>query len=316
MYALCLEATHARGLGHLFRMLNLAHALRAREEDFVFVLNDYAPARSVLARAGMPFRIAPVRQLDADWETPLIAETGTAVWIDDRLDTDARHASRVKSAGVRRVTFDDRGSGARLADLHVAALAFLQGAPLEGARVLTGIDYLILNPDIVPLRRLRRQARRWIVTLGGTDTWGATVSAVKVLAETDREVTVVLGPGFRHEAELEAVIPSRFQVKRNLPSLIEELSRHDVAVTGGGITAFEACASGLPTVVIASENFEIPVGRHLAALGCARFAGHHAAFDRTALSASIAAEAMSAAGLARVPADGLERVCREVTGLA
>ena len=41
--------------------------------------------------------------------------------------------------------------------------------------------------------------------------------------------------------------------------MAEEMSRHDLAVTGGGMTPFEANAAGLPCIVVANETFEIQV---------------------------------------------------------
>ena len=315
MYALCVEASHSRGLGHLFRMLCLAECMRQRGQDFVFIVNRDDASRSILARAAVPLREAAIGDVDSGWETSLIAELKIQVWINDRLDTDVRHALRVTDAGAQLITFDDRGSGAEYADLHVAALAFLQGEHLGGRRLLTGIEYLILNAEIKVLRRMRKDSKRWIVTLGGTDTWGVTPKVVTALAERDCDVTVVLGPGFRHYAELNAVLPPRFQVKQGVPSLIAELAAHDVAVTGGGITAFEACSSGLPTIIVANEHFEVPVGRYLADLGCARFAGHYSSADWDVLRSTLPIEAMSAAGLAQVPADGVDRVWKAIAEL-
>ena len=260
--------------------------------------------------------MAPTPDAGSDWETAIIAERGVSVWVDDMLDTDQRHGARVKAAGAKRATLDDLGSGAAGADLHIAALASLQGQPLAGARVLSGLQFLILNPEIGKLRRPRTGHGSWVVTLGGTDTWGVTVKVVRCLAGTDRAVTVVTGPGFRHGAKLKAVTPRHFEVKAGVPSLVAELARHDVAVTGGGITAFEACASGLACIVVANEPFEIPFGRHLQSLGCARFAGHHQELREAALLEPLAVAEMSAAGLSGVRADGLERVCDEIAKLA
>ena len=67
-------------------------------------------------------------------------------WINDRMDTDHHHAKRVKHEQVKLVTFDDKGSGAVEADLHIAALAFDPEEYLAGKKVLRGLDYLVLEP--------------------------------------------------------------------------------------------------------------------------------------------------------------------------
>ena len=308
MFALCIKSSHARGMGHLFRALTLGQALVAKGHAIRFLVNEDPVAISVLAERGVAAE--PVNLLDwtSGWETELIARLGIRVWVNDRLDTDARHAERVKSAGLPLITFDDRGDGAAMADLNVAALAFDGRDQLRGRQVLVGPRYLILNQEIVHFRRVRTEAVPLLVTLGGSDTWGATVKVVELLARRGLAATIVVGPSFGHHHELAQVLTSAMVLKRGVPSLIAEMSRHGLAVTGGGITAFEANALGLPAIVVANEAHEIPIGRALEAFGGAIFAGHHTAIDISILDRELPIEAMSRAGLAAIDGRGTNRV--------
>jgi len=314
MFAICVESSHARGMGHLFRMRNLAHLLRARHLPFILLINDHAPALAVLRSEQLPFEVVDLGQA-AQWAPDVIRRHQPRVWLNDRLDTDLAHAQAVKAAGVALVTIEDRGAGATLADLHIASLVFT-GEPLAGRRVLRGLDYLILNPEIAQWRRERNEVRSLLVTLGGTDTYGATVKAVALLRKQGRAATVIVGPGFQHHEALRAELTADFTLKVGVASMIEEMSRHDLAITGGGVTSFEAAASGLPVIAIANEWFEVPMARHLASLGAARFAGHHSALDESAFAVPADVTAMSAAGLARVPLNGAERVCEALLEFA
>lgn len=308
MLALCIESSHSRGMGHLYRSLVLADALRQRGWPLRFLVNDDATARTVLAKNGYDATTVDLTDTAADWEGRIIAEQGIRLWIDDRLNTPAAHAHHVKVAGIPLVTFDDRGDGANLADLHIAALAFDPSEPLGGRRVLRGADVLILNPAIAQFRRLRRDLSSLLVTLGGSDTYGATVKVVAELARNGRAATVVVGPSFRHTRELDAVLTPAFTVKSGVPSLVEEMSRHDLAITGGGITAFEANAAGLPCIIVANELFEIPVGRALAGMGGALFAGHHENLDLSIFARNLPIQTMSRAALDHIGLDGLGNV--------
>lgn len=308
MIALCVESSHARGMGHLFRALNLADGLRASGHSPLFLVNPDAAGLDLLAERGYPSATVPLDDLQGNWESDVARRYGIRLWINDRLNTDIRHARRVKALGLPLVSFDDRGSGAESADIHVAALDFGERRQLGGSRVLHGPDYLILNPEIARYQRLRTAAGSLLVTLGGSDTYGVTVGVVKHLASIGRTATVVVGPAFAHlEALKDAMTPS-FELLSGVPSLIKEFHRHDLAITGGGITPFEAAASGLPCVVIANEQFEIPVGRALANLGAAVFAGHHENVDWKLLSAELPIATMSRAGIERVGLDGCRRV--------
>jgi len=308
MFALCIESSHARGMGHFYRALNLADGLANAGLAYTIYLNDHAPSRQILAERDVPHRLVNLEDFTGKWEASLIRQDGITLWLNDRLDTDVRHAKKIKVAGIPLVTFDDRGTGAALADLHIAALAFDAQERLGGKKLLRGADYLILNPQISGYTRLRKQLGSILVTLGGSDTYGVTVKAVRLLNEMRLKATIVVGPAFMHMGKLDEVLTRGFTLKRNVPSLIEEFHRHDLAITGGGITPFEANASGLPCVVIANELFEIPVGKELQRLGGSLFAGHHESLKSSLFNVELPLEQMSQAGMRNIGLQGTQRV--------
>jgi len=305
--ALCIEASHARGMGHLYRSLVLAQALAAAGQDCLFLVNDDPVACRILSQKGHRFESVPLHANEA-WEARIAASQQIDLWINDRHVTDAAHAARVKALGIPLVTFDDRGPGSADADLHIAAMIVDPQEPVAGRRILRGFDYLVLNPEISRFRRLRTGPGSTLVTLGGADTYGATVKVVKALAAAGRPATVVVGPAFRYHEELANAATPDFVIKDTVPSLIEEFSHHALAITGGGVTPLEACASGLPCIVVANEDFEGPIGRALDRLGAARFAGHHTALDVDLLSSALPIGDMSRDCLAAVPLRGVDRV--------
>lgn len=315
MFALCIESSHARGMGHFFRALNLVTALKRAGQACRIFINDHEPALRLLQSAGVAHVTVNLDDFESDWEGRLIKQENIHVWINDRLNTNARHATKVKRQGIPLATFDDRGDGASLADVNIAALAFDDSETLPGHRVLRGVDYLILNPEIACYRRVRSHAERLLVTMGGSDTYGVTVKVVRHLRARGRAATVIIGPGFRHDAELMEAINAEFEVKYGVPSLIAEFAHYDLAITGGGITPFEANASGLPCIVVANEFFEVPVARELARLGGSVFAGYHAGMDESVLTHDLPVGAMSQAGIEHIGLEGADRVVRELISL-
>lgn len=304
-------------MGHLFRSLNLADALMQAGHGVRFLVNDHVPSVRILREHGHRPDVVDLADEDSGWEAEAVTRLGARVWVNDRLDTDAAHVRRVKAAGVPVATFDDRGDGAALSDLNVAALAFApdDDVRIAGRRVLRGVDYLVLNPLIANFRRQRSELGSVLVTLGGSDTYGVTLKALSLLSGHAWPVTVVVGPGFAHHAELDAAISLRMVVKRGVPSMIEEMAHHDLAITGGGITPFEANAAGLPCIVIANEDFEVPVGLALQAMGGCRFAGHHAALDTTVFQRDLPIRDMSRMAMENIGLEGTRRVVEALEGL-
>jgi spore coat polysaccharide biosynthesis predicted glycosyltransferase SpsG len=315
MIALCVESSHARGMGHVFRSCVLADALTAAGYPVKFYVNDHGPTATLLRQRGILFDIVSLDDAGHDWECAAITRDRIDIWIYDRHGTDIRSAMRIKTMGIPLATFDDRGSGAAVADLHVAALVFEPDEALAGSRVVRGVKYLMLDPGISNYRRLRTSAEKLIVTLGGADTYGVTTKVMRLLSKAGRKATIVVGPAFMHGDELARETTKNFTVKRGVPSLVEEFANHDIAVTGGGMTPFEANASGLPCIVIANEDFEIPVGRELERLGGALFAGHHSRLDESMFTFNLPVEAMSKAALRQIPTDGTRRVVEAILSI-
>lgn len=315
MFALCVESSHQKGMGHLFRTINLIDVLNVNNAQYIVIINNNKIACEILKSKAIPYETVDLADYESDWETDLIQRYVIDVWINDRLDTDIRHARNIKKNGVRLVTFDDKGSGVELADIHVAAFAFAKEGQPKGRTVLAGLDYLILNKDITKYKRVRKKVGNIIVSLGGSDTYGVTLKVVDILKGLNKKATVHIGPSFRHRKELEAMIDKDFHIMSNVPSLIEEFYRYDLAITGGGMTPFEANASGLPCIIIANEIFEIENGKFLDELGSSVFAGYHENINVGSFNMDLDIEKMSMTGINSISLNGAENVYRMIQSL-
>jgi spore coat polysaccharide biosynthesis predicted glycosyltransferase SpsG len=314
VFAICVEASHARGMGHLFRALVIADALERRGNRVIFLVNECPAAREVLAKTHRRFEVETVAYSRGDWEASILHGRKIKVWINDRKDTDAAHVDRLKRAGLRVATFDDSGTGALVSDMNIVAIPSERGG-VAGKCVLRGLEYLVLDPAIGHHRRLRKVVRSVAIAMGGSDTYGLTVEVVRALQNDSRALTVVLGPGFRHDSELQPLLDRRITVRRGVESLAAELSPHDLAITAGGMTLFEACAAGLPCIAIAAEDWEAEAIKVLARAGACADAGNRLAFDRKRLASPVDVESMSKAGMNLLDLRGVERVIDAVTSL-
>lgn len=317
MIAFCVESSHEKGMGHLFRCLHLLEYLKSKEETVFVLINDHEPSVKLLEERDISFNIVDLKDRESNWESELIHKYNIAVWINDRLDTDIRHALKVKKNNIPLITFDDRGSGSELCDLHFAPLAFENTDQLKGVKVFTSVDYLILNPEIMQFQRLRTNAEKIIISMGGSDTYGVTVKVVQMLKSLGQSATVHIGPSFEHKTELAREIDDRFIVIDNVPSLVRAFHNYDLAITGGGITPFEANASGLPCIIIANETFEIPIGEYLHSNGSSLFTCYHEQLNSQKLSEifpaeTLSIESMSRLGMMRIPVNAMDKIYKEI----
>lgn len=313
MFAICVEASHQKGLGHLFRCLNVIDFLKSKNEDSIVFINDDPAACAILESRNIPFEIVELSNFNSGWEVTLAEKYGVHVWINDRLDTDIRHAKKVTEKDIKLITLDDRGSGAELSDINFGCMPVNYNYELKGQKVFKGVEWLILNKEIERFKRKRTALGKILVSLGGSDTYGATVKVVRILKELDKNAAIITGPSFEHTAELENEIDDRFMVKKNVPSLIEEFYEYDLAITGGGITPFEANASGLPCIIVANEHHEVENARFMDSLGSSVFAGHHEDLNIDVFSRELDIESMSRLGMAKLRTDAVENIYGEIS---
>src|SRR5256885_1665866 len=99
MFIFCLKTSHAMGMGHFFRMMHLHQTMQSHAAQVLFVLlGEHLPAEQWLEREGVAYVVADESQ--PGWETGLIERHRPAVWVNDRLATDAAHVARLQAAGV------------------------------------------------------------------------------------------------------------------------------------------------------------------------------------------------------------------------
>jgi len=274
MFAICIEASHSKGMGHLFRMLNFVEYLKKKNQQFIFVVNDNKKTINMLTNSDIAYKVVDIDDSSPNWESKIINEFDIKYWINDRLDTNQLHSLNVKKTGINLITFDDLGEGAKNSDINVCGL-FFNREEVEGKLVLRGVEYLILNSEIDLYKRERESIKNILVTLGGSDTYGVTIKALKILQDNNINASIHIGPSFEHINSLEDILTDQYELINNVPSLVEEFAKYDLAITGGGITPFEANASGLPCLVIANESFEITNGYFLDKIGSSKFLGFY-----------------------------------------
>lgn len=316
MFAVCIESSHQKGMGHLFRALNFIAFLNKKKKKHIVILNDDAAAKEILKHNGISFVTVDLEDVSGDWETRIIQQYRISVWINDRLDTNLQHSRNVKKNNIHLVSFDDTGDGAELADLNFGMMPCNYEKNLSGKIVKKGIEFFILNEDVVRYKRKRTEMKKILVTLGGSDTYGVTLKVIERIKHFNYDITIVTGPSFIHTKELDMISGGQFKIKKSISSLISEFYEHDIAITGGGITPFEANASGLPCLIIANERHEIENGEFLKRLGTSDYLGYYADIDFNNLSIKeYNIKEMSKLGMERIPENAVERVYDEIIKL-
>ena len=194
--------------------------------------------------------------------------------------------------------------------------------PDDGARRLVGPEYHVLDPRFriyeECLRATRGEARRILVSFGGSDPDGLTVRAAPALAGLDGvTVTALIGPGNpMNSGELRLLREAGVEIATGVVDVAPLLWDADVAVTAAGNTLCELAFLGTPGVVVSTRERQEGCARWFESRGTIQYLGPASDFDPAQLRAAVHAlldsesrrRAMSAAGRSLVDGRGAERV--------
>ncbi|HEX5213978.1 MAG TPA: hypothetical protein VFV98_00865 [Vicinamibacterales bacterium] len=244
------------GFGHLVRSLSLARAMGVRPLLCVRgpqLVADTALSlgADVVARGGL----GTIRALNPD-----------VVVIDDPVAKTARPwIAAARRAGAVVVTIHDLGIGCPDGDVVIDGSVTKTVRPDGRRRTLTGARYAILDPTLPVSARTADGNRRVLVALGGGRRRSTAMAIADAIAAADPGAEIRIAGGFAAPAVSSRSItwlpPTR--------GLGRELSRATVAVVGGGVSLYEACALGVPAVGVPVVRAQTPTVREFGRRGAA-----------------------------------------------
>lgn len=245
-----------RGFGHLVRCRSLARALGVRP---LIALRGTSDAVHLALSLGCDVVRGPASKLIGALQPDVLV-------VDDPVASDAkRWIDAARSAGCVVVSVHDLGLGCLDADLIVDGSITLWPAAGRG-ELLTGPRYAVLDPvfsgdgddqvsDADRHRAPEPRLPQLLIALGGGPRTELAREIANVLVGMEPRVDVRIAGGFLvpsapRQPHVTWVGPPR--------GLVHEFVRADVAVVGGGVSLYEACASGVASVGVPVVDAQRP----------------------------------------------------------
>jgi spore coat polysaccharide biosynthesis predicted glycosyltransferase SpsG len=252
------------GFGHLVRCRSLARALGV--EPLVSVRGT---ARTRRRAAAGGWRLATVRN-DEDLRR---LDLHVLVVDDPSITAVRTWVGRARRVGVAVATIHDLAIAAIDSDLVIDG-SVKSPRGLDGRfGSLRGLLYTILDPRVRTTReRLTRpRPRRVLVALGGGRRLATAARLVRAIAARVGDADIRVAGGFSVGRAMPALATGTWIHAQD--GLAEELASASVAVLAGGVTLYEACALGVPSVAVALTSAQHVTIRALARRGATVDAG-------------------------------------------
>lgn len=265
------DASPTLGVGHISRCLALADALYEKGWKCTFVVNRESnvtyPALSVSSHKVM------VPQIPNDPLSVAQVVGGTAdLLVVDHYNLDKKFESACRGWAESIMVVDDLADRPHDCDFLVdqsisrtiSDYKFL--TPIS-CRILVGPHYAMLRPEFSRIRQKSLERRnssqiinRILVAIGGSDPHDVTTTAICALMHCYQNINidVVLGKNSPNLNKVRNLIFSfRDKIKLHIDTqkMSELMLNADLAIGACGISSWERCTLGLPTIAITiAEN--------------------------------------------------------------
>ena len=285
------------------RCLALAQAWQDEGGDVLFAMAQGQPAIEARLRSE-GVRVVAVEaeagtSQDVAQTIGLASQHGAHWVVVDGYQFDAKYQAEVKRAGLKVLFVDDSGhardySADIVLNQNAHASCEIYASRHAHTRLLLGPRYALLRREFRGQRdlhgKITEQARRVLVTMGGSDPENLTLRAIEALEliSLERlEAVVVVGGSNLHASSLRRAAGKshkNIHLLTDVSNMSQCMKWAEVAASAAGSTCWEMCFFGLPAVLIDFAPNQTPVAEELSRLGAAVHLGNAASVTPRAMA--------------------------------
>jgi UDP-2,4-diacetamido-2,4,6-trideoxy-beta-L-altropyranose hydrolase len=330
------DASAYLGQGHLMRCLALAESLRDEGWQCHFVCQEKAghAIDGILCEDFLVHVMPDTNDWQADAEATLALLDTHAIdtLIVDHYGLDARWERQLHSHVRQLMVIDDLANREHDCDLLLDQNAGRNASDYQrlvpsNCIILAGSEFALLRKEFseqrVKIRPRNNVLEHLLISLGGADAGNVTDKVLLVLKEHPpvnlKTITIVLGKahtGIDAVRTRAAELPWPVRIILNAKNMAELMAEADLAIGGGGISSWERCCMGLPSLIIAIADNQLPGAMALQAIGGAQYLGDTLSFTpalRRTFERGLSAKDLSALSdnaFRLVDGNGLSRVLK------
>ncbi|MCI9633013.1 MAG: UDP-2,4-diacetamido-2,4,6-trideoxy-beta-L-altropyranose hydrolase [Ruminococcus sp.] len=265
------DSNTAIAMGHLMRCMAVAEALREKEVKPIFISADKFSEGFILKR-GYEFI-----SLESDWSCleleiekmqQVIKEYSIKVLLVDSYYITERYLSKLHEY-TKIVYIDDFGKDIYDIDAVICYANYYKEFKLKeryplGTNVLQGMRFVPLRKvfSTLPQKEISLKVKELVVLSGGTDyhnfLWNFTRNILEsTLFERLERVNLICGNYSEQYDKLtkEFAGVRKIHFYKAVDDIEKYMLRADVAISAAGVTSYELCAAGVPSIIyIVADN--------------------------------------------------------------
>lgn len=254
--------------GHVMRCLSIADAARMIGEKSTFILAD-EQAKELVEGRGYDTIILHTQWDDMDSEVEILAETirnyNIKSILIDSYQVTQYYLSAV-TAMTKTIYIDDRNAFVYPVDKLICYANYYEkfkyAERYDASKLYLGLQYVPLRKAFCGCEKkeIRKLAGRLLFMSGGTDNYDVLRSLLEKIDTTIYEqIDVICGMYYPHYEDLYEKYSGirNVRIHKAVNDIENYMRQADLAVAAGGMTLYELCAIGTPTISYAIADNQL-----------------------------------------------------------
>jgi len=282
------DADNQLGMGHFYRSLNLAKKIKNKNIQVTFLTKS--PIVVKLTPKDIPVVKLPMTKIKK--QKKILSFLKPDILIIDKREESSALINLYKQHSKKVWAIDYTSKNKKMIKYGINMLYPKTG--IKGKNSFSGLEYSILNESFIKTKKLSvsKKVKKLLVLQGGADTFCFTPKIVDSINQINENIsiTIVLGPSFKCKKELYKITKNsknQLKILQNVKNMSSLMKKHDIAITGGGMTLLELAHLGIPSIVICGAKFENETASMMQKAGFAINLGYNKKWSKAKLISAV-----------------------------
>lgn len=279
MFYIRADANEIIGTGHVMRCLSIAEEVRRQGEEVTFIIADERTEMIITEKGFQIICLSSVwNDLDKEIDKLLqvIAEYSISLLLIDSYYVTKEYLETLHRY-IRIAYIDDLNQFIYPVDYLINYNIYAENldypnqyrkADFLETKFMLGCSYAPLRPEFSNVQRvIKNKVSKILITSGGTDNYNVVGNILESLSArtwfSEMDYYVILGRFNIHKSELEERWRNSKNVHllSNVDNMVDYMKSCDIAVTAGGVTTYELCACGIPSVMYTLADNQLQIAQ-------------------------------------------------------
>ena len=258
------DADQDIGFGHIIRTISIADKIKELFPDclILFLISNHPVPITRLKGKGYSY-IVNKKTTEEEFLLNAVSETDCNVLFIDKLYNYSSEFIDYIREFTKVILLHNICDGRFNCDTFILPASHVYKSIIEDKRWKNGIvkfyegsKYIVINEDILKVRKIRRRKKekiKTVITTGGSDPKGVMLKIqewIKDFNINDVEIISLTGQAFKHKDKLEKI---KLEINSNIkivPYDTKFLADADLAISTFGVSTYELLYLGIPVISI------------------------------------------------------------------